>query len=74
MPILDATGLRCPMPLLKLKLTLNSLAKGDSLTLLATDAGTRRDIPPFLAQAGHQLVSQTEEDGILKFIVIKQTD
>lgn len=74
MPTVDARDLRCPMPLLKLKLALNSLAAGDSLTLLATDTGTLRDIPAFLQQSGHQLVSQSQEQGWLTFTVKKHSD
>ena len=74
MPTVDARDLRCPMPLLKLKLALNTMAAGDTLTLLATDTGTLRDIPAFLQQSGHQLVSQSQEQGRLTFTVIKHSD
>ena len=41
---LDTTGLSCPMPVMKCKKMLQSLAAGQVLHLLATDPGTRSDI------------------------------
>ncbi|MCV6615154.1 MAG: sulfurtransferase TusA family protein [Cellvibrionaceae bacterium] len=52
----DARGLQCPMPLLKMKLALNQLAVGERLALLATDPGSMRDIAAFASIAGHQLL------------------
>src|SRR5687768_1203526 len=40
---LDASGLNCPLPLLKAKLELNRLASGAVLKVTATDAGSQRD-------------------------------
>lgn len=40
---LDASGLNCPLPLLKAKLELNRLASGAVLKVIATDAGSQRD-------------------------------
>ncbi len=53
---LDARGLRCPMPLLKLKQALHSLAIGDILTVSTTDAVSQRDFVVFLGQTKHQLM------------------
>ena len=44
---LDATGLSCPLPLLKAKLELNRLASGAVLKVSATDAGSQRDFRAF---------------------------
>lgn len=53
---LDARGLRCPMPLLKLKQALHSLVVGDILTVSTTDAVSQRDFAVFLGQTKHQLL------------------
>ncbi|MBS8238909.1 sulfurtransferase TusA family protein [Marinobacter lipolyticus] len=66
---LDASGLRCPMPLLKTKLELNSMAPGDELEVIATDAGSARDIPAFLRLSRHELVSSAETDGRFRFVI-----
>ncbi|GHD45953.1 TusA-related sulfurtransferase [Marinobacter persicus] len=57
---LDASGLRCPMPLLKTKLALNDMAAGEVLAVTATDPGSAKDIPAWLGMTSHILVSQTE--------------
>lgn len=67
--ILDASGLRCPMPLLKTKLELNSMTAGQELEVIATDAGSARDIPAYIGMSSHTLVSQSEHNGELRFVI-----
>lgn len=67
---LDATGLTCPMPLLKTKLRLNSMADGETLEVLATDAGSARDIPAFLRLSRHSLEHQEEEGDQYRFVIL----
>lgn len=69
--LVDTRGLRCPMPLLKLKQALNSAETGQSIELVATDAGSKRDIPAFIALTQHILVNQTETDGEFTYWVTK---
>ncbi|WP_372985402.1 sulfurtransferase TusA family protein [Marinobacter sp.] len=66
---LDASGLRCPMPLLKTKLELNGMSAGEQLEVIATDSGSARDIPAFLALSSHTLVSSTEANGEYRFVI-----
>ncbi len=66
---LDASGLRCPMPLLKTKLQLSSMSAGQELEVLATDSGSARDIPAFVAHTRHELISSSEEQGCYRFII-----
>jgi len=67
--ILDTSGLRCPMPLLKTKLELNSMTPGEELEVIATDAGSARDIPAFLAMTAHTLVEVSENSGQYRFVI-----
>jgi len=67
--ILDASGLVCPMPLLKTKLRLNAMAKGQCLEVLATDPGSARDIPTFIGLSRHNLEAQEETDAGYRFII-----
>ncbi|MDX1754856.1 MAG: sulfurtransferase TusA family protein [Marinobacter sp.] len=67
--ILDASGLQCPMPLLKTKLELNAMKPGQLLEVVATDAGSARDIPAFIKLSCHELVSCTESDGCYRFVI-----
>jgi tRNA 2-thiouridine synthesizing protein A len=66
---LDASGLRCPMPLLKTKLELNSMSPGQELEVIATDAGSARDIPAFLRLSPHELVRSSEQSGCFTFVI-----
>lgn len=52
---LDARGMRCPMPLLKLKQALHGMAAGEVIEVTTTDAGSVRDFQAFLRQSGHDL-------------------
>ncbi len=56
----DATGLSCPWPVLKLQKALAELASGDEVELHATDPLARVDVPHFCQQSGHIL--KGEED------------
>lgn len=67
--MLDASDLRCPMPLLKTKLALNDMTSGETLEVLATDSGSSRDIPAWLDLSAHTLVSQSEKHGTWRFVI-----
>jgi TusA-related sulfurtransferase len=57
------------MPLLKTKLELNSMTPGEELEVVATDTGSLRDIPAWLALSAHTLVSQSESNGEYRFVI-----
>ncbi len=70
---LDATGLDCPMPLLKAKRALNAMGSGERLRVLATDQGSVRDFRVFSEQSGHRLLSTEESaDGIYIHLLEKR--
>ncbi|SEL67146.1 TusA-related sulfurtransferase [Atopomonas hussainii] len=52
---LNTAGLACPLPLLKTKLALSQMLSGQVLRVVATDAGSWRDIQAFAERAGHTL-------------------
>jgi TusA-related sulfurtransferase len=64
---LDASGLNCPLPLLKAKLELNKMASGAVLKVIATDAGSQRDFRTFARLAGHTLLREEDEAGIYRY-------
>lgn len=68
---LDATGLLCPLPVLKARKRLQALAKGDTLTMRADDPAAVVDVPHFCAEAGHELVS-CDTDGPVHIYVIRK--
>jgi tRNA 2-thiouridine synthesizing protein A len=68
---LDATGLNCPLPILRAKKTLASLESGQVLEVLATDPGSVKDFDAFCNQTGNTLVESAEADGKFKFLIKK---
>jgi len=68
---LDARGFDCPMPLLKAKRALNTMAAGECLRILATDKGSVRDFQVFAAQSGNALLSTEERDGVFIHLIEK---
>ena len=60
---LDASGLNCPLPILRAKKALGTLSSGQILRIIATDPGSVKDFEAFAKQTGHQLLESTEEGG-----------
>ena len=58
---LDARGLNCPLPILKAKKALSEMNSGQTLKVVATDAGSVRDFVAFAKQTGNELLEQTTE-------------
>jgi len=58
--LLDASGLNCPMPLLKTKQSLKNMSAGQVLKVIATDAGSWRDIQVFVNNSAHDLLLAEE--------------
>jgi tRNA 2-thiouridine synthesizing protein A len=57
----DATGLACPLPILRAKKALATLASGDVLRVITTDRGAVRDFQAFCRQTGNELLAQLDE-------------
>ena len=55
---LDARGLNCPLPILKAKKALADMQSGQTLRVVATDAGSVRDFQAFAKQTGNELLEQ----------------
>ena len=69
---LDARGLSCPLPILKTKKSLNELASGQVLKIVATDPGSVKDMEAFANQTGHALVESSTEDKTFVFYMKKK--
>ncbi|MGZ8164477.1 MAG: sulfurtransferase TusA family protein [Methylobacter sp.] len=54
---LDATGLNCPLPLLRLKKTLMQMASGEVVKVIATDPAAHLDFGVYSDQTGHQIIN-----------------
>jgi len=66
---LDCKGLSCPMPIMKLAKTMKQMETGKVLELLATDPGSKPDVPAWCNRTGHELLETAEEDGIYKYYI-----
>lgn len=60
----DACGIQCPGPILKLKQTMDVLAVGQQLEVRATDAGFPRDAEAWCRTTGHKFLGKRAEGGI----------
>lgn len=58
---LDATGLLCPLPVLKARKRLQSIATGDRLRMRADDPAAVIDVPHFCTESGHTLIEASED-------------
>lgn len=70
--VLDATGLSCPMPLLKAKKTLNEMEPGGLLRVIATDPGSVKDFDVFSRQSGNALLESSEDNGTYRYLLQKK--
>lgn len=68
---LDASGLACPMPIVKTKKKLAAMASGQLLRVWSTDSGTLDDMPTFAQHSGHALLAKGEEGGRYFFVLKK---
>lgn len=68
----DATGQKCPMPILMTAKAAKELQPGDVMLIMATDAGARSDVPAWVSQTGNELLESSEEGDVLKFYVRKK--
>ncbi|WP_184564535.1 sulfurtransferase TusA family protein [Sulfitobacter undariae] len=69
---LDATGLLCPLPVLKARKRLQSLDIGDRLHMRADDPAAVIDVPHFCAQSGHKLI-ESLQDGDTQIYIIEKS-
>jgi len=68
---LDASGLNCPLPILRAKKTLAGMESGQVLHVIATDPGSVKDFDAFAKQTGNELMESREEDGKFLFLIKK---
>jgi len=68
---LDASGLNCPLPILRAKKALAGLDTGKVLHIIATDPGSVKDFEAFSKQTGNELMESKEEGGKFHFLIKK---
>ena len=68
----DASGMSCPMPILKTRKALSDMASGQVLKVITTYPGAIKDMKAFANQTGNALISSTEESGAYIFYLKKK--
>jgi tRNA 2-thiouridine synthesizing protein A len=68
---LDLSGLLCPLPVLKARKRLQSMAAGEVLHVIATDPMAAIDMPHFCNEQGHQLLAEDKIGSALHFRIKK---
>ena len=68
---LDVRGQACPLPIVRASQAIKQLGQGEMLEVLATDRGALSDFPAWSKTTGNELVEQTEEDGVFRFVLRK---
>lgn len=69
---LDLKGLSCPLPIVKTAQAIKELASGELLEALATDPGSVADFKAWCSSTGNELVEQTEQEGVYRFVIRKK--
>jgi tRNA 2-thiouridine synthesizing protein A len=67
----DASGLSCPLPIVKTKRSLNDMTPGQVLRVITTDPGSVCDMEAFAEQTGNDLLASTTEGGKYVFFLKK---
>ena len=65
----DASGLNCPLPILRAKKALADMSSGQILKVIATDSGAEHDFPTFATQTGNELIATDNEGDTMVFYV-----
>ncbi|MDO8350576.1 MAG: sulfurtransferase TusA family protein [Gallionella sp.] len=68
----NASGMSCPLPIVKTKKALVDMASGQVLKVIATDSGAVKDMQAFADQTGNTLLSTSEEGGAYVFMMQKK--
>lgn len=69
--LVDAVGMSCPLPLLKMKQALNKAKVDEVVHVKATDSGSKRDFSAYIKMTNHELVSK-EVDGTYLYWITKK--
>jgi len=69
--ILDATGLLCPLPVLRAAKRMRSLSPGEILEIRADDPAAVIDIPHFCTEQSYELLASDEKAGLQIYLIRK---
>jgi tRNA 2-thiouridine synthesizing protein A len=67
--IVDASGLQCPLPILKAKKALSTLEPGQYLEVITTDRNAIKDFQAFCRQTGNPLITQEPQGELVRHVL-----
>jgi tRNA 2-thiouridine synthesizing protein A len=67
--VLDAKGLKCPLPVLRARKAMKDIPHGGLLQVLATDPGAVKDFAHFCETTGHELVESKQDGDVYCFLI-----
>ena len=70
---IDACGMQCPGPILKMKKSIDEIEPGQRIEIEATDPGFARDAEAWCKTTGNILIEQSSSDGVFKAVVEKKS-
>ena len=68
---LDAIGLRCPEPVMMVRLNIRNIASGETLLITCDDPSTTRDIPSFCQFMEHELIAKQTDTKPYLYVIKK---
>jgi len=69
---LDAIGLRCPEPVMMVRLNIRKIASGETLLIKCDDPSTTRDIPSFCRFMEHELIAKQIAEKPYLYVIKKK--
>jgi tRNA 2-thiouridine synthesizing protein A len=67
--MVDASGLSCPLPILRATQGMRTLQPGELMEIIATDPGSVKDMAAWAGSTGHALVEQDSANGKFRFVL-----
>ena len=67
--VIDARGLSCPMPIVKTAQAVKPLPSGAVVELIATDAGSIKDVAAWCRATGNELIDQSSDGSVYRFVI-----
>jgi tRNA 2-thiouridine synthesizing protein A len=70
--MVDARGLACPMPIVRLAQAIKPIASGAVVELLATDPGSQRDVVAWCRSTGNDLIERSSDGNVHRFLILRK--
>lgn len=67
--LLDARGLKCPLPILRARKALKEMPNGGTLEIHTTDPGSVKDFEAFCRSTGNEMVSSRQDGDVYRFVI-----